>query len=104
MVVYLFSRYDKSIHDNIIGFQDDFGLEQDGWLRSGGPTETALQLALDARRDGGDAGMEAFREPFAAFNRDGFQFLPDLSRSTDRTHKKESLCLPRPRPGRIKRL
>ncbi|NQU72454.1 MAG: peptidoglycan-binding protein, partial [Rhodospirillales bacterium] len=23
-------RYDKSIHDNIIGFQDDFGLEQDG--------------------------------------------------------------------------
>jgi hypothetical protein len=30
--------------------------------------------------------MEAFREPFAAFNRDGFQFLPDLSRSADRTH------------------
>jgi hypothetical protein len=41
MTVYLFSRYDQSIHDNIIGFQDDFGLEKDGYLRFGGPTETA---------------------------------------------------------------
>ena len=111
------TRYDKSIHDNIIEFQDDFGLEQDGWLRSGDPTETALQLALDARRDGGDAGMEAFREPFAAFNRDGFQFLPDRSRSSDRTHgwigpdgneltdaERDSLLVGKQRGNQFKRL
>ena len=80
------TRYDKSIHDNIVGFQDDFGLKKDGWLKSGGQTETAMSLALDAKRDGGKDGMHAFREPFAAMNRDGFKFLPDTSRSSDKTH------------------
>lgn len=79
-------RYDRSIHDNIIGFQDDFGLEKDGWLEPGGPTETALNLALDAKRAGGKEAMEAVRGPFATMNRDGFQFLPNANRFPDKTH------------------
>lgn len=59
------TRYDRSIYDNIVGFQDDFGLKKDGYLKSGGPTETALNLALDARRAGGKDAIPRRRQRYS---------------------------------------
>lgn len=70
-------RYDQSTQDYISGFQDDFGLKKDGFMAPGGPTELAMTLALDAKRAGGKEGLDAFREPFAEMNRDGFKYMPD---------------------------
>ena len=69
--------YDQSTHDNIVGFQDNFGLKQDGFLALGGPTKLAMTLALDAKHADGREGLEAFREPVASFNQDGFKYMPD---------------------------
>jgi hypothetical protein len=43
-------RYEPSTYDNIVGFQDDFGLRKEGFLARGEPTELAMTLAHDAKR------------------------------------------------------
>lgn len=54
--------YDPSISASIERFQRDFGLESDGIVLPGGPTEQVLDMALAARREDGEAGLSSLRD------------------------------------------
>ena len=71
--------FDRSVHDAIARFQHDFGLEPDGIVRPGGPTQNAINIAHTALEAGGRKGYERIRKPFAALNRAGFEYQPGSS-------------------------
>ena len=57
-------------------FQRDWGLEPDGVIMPGGPTEGALDVALKANRSTGVAGQQQTQNVFTALSRTGFSFDP----------------------------
>lgn len=66
--------YDRSAHDAVMRFQHDFGLKEDGIVRPGGPTQTAINIAHAAIEAGGREGYEAVRQPLAVLHRAGLRY------------------------------
>lgn len=68
------------LRNSVVKFQSDFGLEPDGVIEPGGPTESALSIALRARNLDGKAAVEELRDAFASIGDEGFVFRasPDL--------------------------
>ncbi len=61
----------------IEGFQRDFALKRDSIVESGGPTESAIRIALTALDSGGESGFAAVRDHFQKRADAGLAFRPD---------------------------
>lgn len=65
--------YDPSLSRTIKRFQSDYGLQQDGIVLPGGPTERMLNIALAAQRQGGDDGQAQLRDVVGAITDAGLK-------------------------------
>jgi peptidoglycan hydrolase-like protein with peptidoglycan-binding domain len=65
--------YDPSLNRAVKRFQGDYGLEEDGIVLPGGPTERMLNLALAAQRQGGDEGQAQLRDVVGAITDAGLK-------------------------------
>ena len=69
--------YTPPVSSAIKRFQGDFGLKQDGVIVPDGPTEQALNFALEANRAGGTSAFEISRDAVHRLNQSGLRFIRD---------------------------
>jgi hypothetical protein len=74
------SSVTPGLRDAVVKFQSDFGLERDGVIEPGGPTETALSIALRAKNADGGPAIGEVRDTFAHMSDAGFKFRASQDR------------------------
>lgn len=69
--------YTPSVAAAVDRFQNDFGLKRDGVITPDGPTEQALNFAVEAADAGGPAALALARNTFVQLHDRGFRFTRD---------------------------